>query len=147
MTDVIQFFSPFFSSVLFNHSSLALIELSFFISILMFGTVGKLVDQKPDTSFSSSGYLISVTLFLSSIYLLFCELIWWKSIINIIVSVIVFVILSELILSIINFLFAGLYNLQSSKDGRTLKRSSSVFIASITILAVVLGVLLKNKIY
>lgn len=147
MTDTIQFFTPFFNSVLFNHSNIALIELSFFTSILMFGTVGKLVNQNPETSFASTGYLVSVALFLSSIYLLFNELTWWKSVINIVVSILVFVLVSELILSIINILFAGLYNHESSKDGRTMKRSTGLFIATITIIAIALSVLLEKKIF
>ncbi|MFV5694022.1 hypothetical protein ACM55G_01110 [Flavobacterium sp. LB3P122] len=149
MTDITQFFLPFFSSVLFNHSNLALIELSFFTSILMFGTVGKLVNQKPETSFASIGYLVSVSLFLSAGYLAFHELTWWKSTINIIVSTIVFLIVSELILFVFILLFSGLYNYnhQSSKNEITLKRSAALFIATITIIAIALSVLLEKQIF
>lgn len=147
MTEIIQFFTPFFSAVLFNHSSLALIEMSFFISILMYGTVGKLVDQNPGTSYAYIGYLVSVTLFLSSTYILFCELAWWKSIINIVVSTIVFVIISELTLSLFINLFSGFYNTQSSNNETTLKRGPALFIVSITICAVFLSMIIKNKIF
>ncbi len=110
MNSVINFFEPIFSAFLFNHKNQSLIEISIFCSVFLFGMIGKLVNQKPNTSIALFGYGYSIVVFLSAVYLLFIELTWWKAIINILVSVILFVIISEIILLFIIMLFGGFYH-------------------------------------
>lgn len=148
MRDLIQFFSPLFNSILFNHPNISLVELSFFSSILLIVIAGELTKQKPEkSSVDTVVFYVSIPLFLCAGYLVFCELTWWKSTINIIVSFFVFYKLSQLILFVFNLSFAGLYNLQSSKDGRTLKRSAYIFITITTIFALIFAVLLEQIIF
>lgn len=110
MDSVINFFEPIFSSFLFNHKNQSLTEISVFCSVFFFGLIGKLVNQKPNTSSALSGYTYSVGLFLTTVYLIFIELIWWKALINIVVSIILFVIISEFLLSLIIIIFGGFYH-------------------------------------
>lgn len=147
MTETIQFFTPLFSSVLFNHSNLSLVELSFFTSMLVFITVGEIVSQKPDSSYPGIGYLLSITLLLSSIYLGFCELIWWKAIINIAVSLTVFYFLLVPTINVLVAFSGMLFKLNPLTNEIVPKRSTSLFIATITILAIILLVLLEKKIF
>jgi hypothetical protein len=110
MNDLIHFLEPLFSSFLFNYKNLTLIEISILCSVFLFGTIGKFIVQKPNTSIALTGYIISISLFLCSGYLTFIELVWWKAIVNIVVSLVVFVIFSEMILNLIIILFGGFYN-------------------------------------
>lgn len=58
MNSVINFFEPIFSAFLFNHKNQSLIEISIFCSVFLFGMIGKLVDQKPNTSIALFGYIL-----------------------------------------------------------------------------------------
>jgi hypothetical protein len=110
MTSVINFFEPIFSSFLFNHKNQSLTEISIFCVVFLFGLIGKLVSQKPSTSSALIGYVYSVVIFLTTVYLIFIELTWWKAFINILVSIILFVIISEFLLSLIIVIFGGFYH-------------------------------------
>jgi hypothetical protein len=109
MNSVIGFFEPFFNAFLFNHRNLALIEISFFCTVFLFGIIGKLVDQKPNFSGVLVGYGYSIIVFLNSAYITFVELTWWKAVVNIVVSLVLFVIVSEIILSLMIMLFGGFF--------------------------------------
>lgn len=109
MDTIINFFEPIFSSFLFNHKNQSLSEISIFCNVFLFGLIGKLVNQKPNTS-STAVYFYSIILFLTTFYLIFIELVWWKALINILVSIIIFVIISEFLLSLIILKFEGFYN-------------------------------------
>jgi hypothetical protein len=110
MNDLIHFLEPLFSSFLFNYKNLTLIEISILCSVFLFGTIGKLVDQKPNFSGALVGYGYSIIVFLNAVYLTFVELTWWKAVINILVSVILFLIISEILLSLIIILFKGFFH-------------------------------------
>ena len=110
MNSVINFFDPFFNAFLFNHKNLSLNEICFFSAVFLFGTIGKLVDEKPNISGVLVGYVYSIGIFLTSVYLTFIELTWWKAIVNILVSVILFVIVSEILLSFFIIVFGGFFH-------------------------------------
>lgn len=147
MTEIIQSFRPFFSSILFNHSNISLVELSIFTSMMVFIAVGEIVNQKPDTSYSGAGYGLSISLLLSSIYLGFSELIWWKAIVNIAVSLTVFYFLLVLVLNGLVTLSGVLFKFNPVTNEVVPKRSTALFIATITFLAIVLLVFLEQKIF
>ena len=142
MNDLVHFLEPLFNRFLFNYKNLALIEISFLCSVFLFGTIGKLVEQKPNTSIALIGYVISVSLFLSSGYLTFIELVWWKAIVNIVVSLVVFVIISEIILNLIIILFGGFYN-YSSGEIRP-KRRAVFFVIIIFVINLIVSEYIKR---
>lgn len=132
MNSVINFFEPIFSAFLFNHKNQSLIEISIFLSVFLFGLIGKLVNQKPNTSIALVGYVYSIGVFLTTVYLLFVELTWWKAIINILVSVILFVIISEIILLFIIMLFGGFYH-YGDVEPRVKRRTGLLFFIILSI--------------
>jgi hypothetical protein len=110
MNSVIDFFEPFFNTFLFNHKNLSLIEIGFFCTVFLFGFIGKMVEQKPNTSIAAFGYGYSIILFLTCVYITFVELTWWKAIINITVSVFLFMFISEILLLLIMLQLKGFYH-------------------------------------
>lgn len=145
MNDLIHLLEPIFSRFLFNYKNLTLIEISIFCSVFLFGTIGKLIEQKPNSSIALIGYFISVSIFLSSGYLTFIELVWWKAIVNIIVSLVVFVFISEIILNLIIILFGGFYNYSNGEI--RLKRRSVFFAIIIFSINLIVSEYIKRKIF
>lgn len=145
MNSVINFFEPIFSAFLFNHKNQSLIEISIFCSVFLFGMIGKLVNQKPNTSIALFGYGYSIGVFLSAVYLLFIELTWWKAIINILVSVILFVIISEIILLFIIMLFGGFYH-YGVVEPRVKRRTGLLFFIIFSI-NIIVSLYIKNLIF
>ena len=145
MNSIINFFEPIFSAFLFNHKNQSLIEITIFCSVFLFGMIGKLVDQKPNTSIALSGYGYSIGVFLSAAYLLFIELTWWKAIINILVSVILFVIISEIILLFIIMLFGGFYH-YGDVEPRIKRRTGLLFFIIFSI-NIIVSLYIKNLIF
>lgn len=145
MNDLINFLDPLFSRFLFNYKNLALIEISIFCSVFLYGTIGKLIEQKPNTSSALSGYILFIILFLSSGYITFTELVWWKAIVNIVASFIVFVILSEIILNLIIILFGGFYNYSNGEIKP--KRRTVFFILIIFVINLIVAEYIKRKIF
>ena len=145
MNSVINFFDPFFNAFLFNHKNLALIEISFFCTVFLFGTIGKLVDQKPNISGVLVGYGYSIIVFLNAAYITFVELNWWKAVINILVSVILFVIISEILLSLIIILFGGFFHYGDVEP--RIKRRTGLLILIIFSINIIVTLHIKKLIF
>ena len=144
MKEIVYFFTPFFNSVLFNHQNIALVELAFLFSILLFDILRLLTAEKPKTGASFALFLVITSLFLSASYILFSELTWWKSLVNILVSVIAFKLISLIIIFPLQVSFHGFYRYKSPESEGILKRRAFVFISIIVIVAITLNVMIKN---
>jgi hypothetical protein len=145
MNSVINFFEPFFNLFLFNHKNLAVNEISFFCAVFLFGTIGKLVDQKPNISGVLVGYGYSIIVFLNAVYLTFVELNWWKATVNILVSVILFVIISEFLLSLIIILFGGFFHFGDVEP--RIKRRTALLLFIIFLINIIVSLHIKNLIF
>lgn len=145
MNSVIDFFEPFFSTFLFNHKNLALIEISFLCTVFSFVVIDQLVQLKPNTSLVGYALGISIILFLSTLYLTFVELTWWKSIINIVVSLFLFVFISKIILLLILVIFGSFYNFS---DEELKPKRYTVFLMLIIIsVNVIVSLYIKDTIF
>jgi hypothetical protein len=145
MKEIVSSFTPFFNSVLYNHQSISLIEFSFLFSILIFQIFDTLAAQKTKTSFALMMFLVILPLFPSACYVLFCELIWWKAIVNILVSIYAFTLISKVIILFFQISIHGFYRFQTPESEGVLKRRAFVFISFIIIIAICLNVMIKNS--
>lgn len=145
MREIVASFTPFFNSILYNHQSISLIEFSFLFSILIYQIFDSLAAQKPKTSSALLMFLVIVPLFTSSCYVLFCQLIWWKAIVNILVSIFAFTLISKLIILFFQISIHGFYRFQTPESEGVLKRRAFVFISIIIIIAICLNVMIKNS--
>jgi hypothetical protein len=145
MNDLIHFLEPLFSSFLFNYKNLTLIEISILCSVFLFGTIGKLVSQKPNISGVLVGYGYSIIVFLNAAYITFVELNWWKAVINILVSVILFVIISEILLSLIIILFGGFFHYGDVEP--RIKRRTGLLILIIFSINIIVTLHIKKLIF
>ena len=145
MKEIVSSFTPFFNSVLYNHQSISLIEFSFLFSNLIFQIFDTLAAQKTKTSFALMMFLVILPLFPSACYVLFCELIWWKAIVNILVSIYAFTLISKVIILFFQISIHGFYRFQTPESEGVLKRRAFVFISFIIIIAICLNVMIKNS--
>lgn len=144
MKEIIYSFTPFLNSILYNHQSIALVELSFLFSVLIYHIFESLAAQKPKTSSALLMFIVIISLFISACYVLFSELTWWKAIINILVSILVFKLISKIIILFFQIRFHGFYRFQTPESEGVLKRRSFLFISIIMIIAIYLNIMIKN---
>lgn len=107
MNEIIHFFDPFFSTWLFNHSHLSIVTLSVFLSTLLLSLNYKTMTlsvvrqiKRFDTTLMINYVWIVVTIILGFI-LSYKELSFVESLINILVTFIIFMIISRMIIFLI----------------------------------------------
>ena len=144
MKEIVYFFTPFFNSILYNHQSISLVELSFLFSILLYDLSKILRAEKPRSAGANVIVFLSIILFINACYILFSELTWWKAIVNTLISIIAFKLISLINIIFTTATFQGFYRFKSPESEGIIKRRAFVYFSIIMIVVSILNVMLIN---